>query len=331
MTVPAGRILAGIDEAGFGPLLGPLTLGFSAFRVPRGERSLWQRLAPVVARAPRRRDQRRIVVADSKVVFQRSPLGHQRLERTVLGFLAQVGGRAEWPGDGRALLATAPAGLVPREETLAQHPWYSRLPESLPVWNEVDELEATAARLQQKLARADVRVLAAGARAVPAGELNASYAETDNKSLTLWQKTAEIMRELWKAYGAEGLELVIDRHGGRKKYASLLSHDFAETFVEVVREGPKWSAYTLHGDGRKMRVTFVARGEERSFAVALGSCMAKYVREISMSAFNEYFSDLQDGLQPTAGYWTDGQRWLEEAGEAVKRAGVDLGKIVRQR
>jgi ribonuclease HII len=331
MSASEERIVAGIDEAGLGPLLGPLTLGFSAFRVPRGERTLWQRLAPVVAKRPKARDKRRIVVADSKVVFQRSPLGHQRLERTVLSFLAQVGGRGEWPADGMGLLATAPEGLAPRTEVLAQHPWYARLPQSLPVWNEADELSETVERLRRKLEKAEMRVLAAGARAIPAGELNASYAKTDNKSLTLWEKTAEIMRELWAAFGAPGLELVVDRHGGRKHYANLLAQYFPETFVEVLGEGPKWSAYTLHGDGRKMRVTFVARGEERSFAVALGSCMAKYVRETAMDAFNAYFEELQEGLRPTAGYWTDGQRWLGEAAEAVEKAGVSPQMLVRER
>ncbi len=78
-------------------------------------------------------------------------------------------------------------------------------------------------------------------------------------------------------------------------------------------------------------VTFVARGEERSFAVALGSCMAKYVRETAMDAFNAYFGELQVGLRPTAGYWTDGQRWLRDSGPAVEKAGVDLAHVVRER
>ena len=48
------RVFAGMDEAGFGSLLGPLTLGYSAFRVPRGRRLggdfsdyLWERLVRV--------------------------------------------------------------------------------------------------------------------------------------------------------------------------------------------------------------------------------------------------------------------------------------------
>ena len=329
MSDSEGRIVAGIDEAGYGPLLGPLTLGFSAFRIPRGERTLWQMLAPVVARKPKARDTRRIVVADSKVVFQRSPVGHRRLELTALSFLAQVQG--EWPTDGHALLGTALAGLGPGPETLERHPWYSRLPGELPVWSAGGLVQDAAERLKQKLRRADVEMLAAGARAVPAGELNASFAETENKGLTLWEKTAGIMHGLWDAYGVEGLDLVVDRHGGRMHYAGLLSHYFSEALVEVVREGPKWSAYLLHGDGRKMRVTFVAHGEERSFAVALGSCMAKYVREVSMGAFNAYFGELQDGLKGTAGYWTDGQRWLGDAREAIEKAGVLRDVLVRDR
>ena len=74
------RVFAGIDEAGLGPLLGPLTLGWSAFRVPRGQVNLWSRLEQIVCDDPRE-DARRLVVADSKRVHSRTPRGRRRLAR----------------------------------------------------------------------------------------------------------------------------------------------------------------------------------------------------------------------------------------------------------
>jgi len=38
-----------------------------------------------------------------------------------------------------------------------------------------------------------------------------------------------------------------------------------------------------------------------------------------MDAFNAYFAELQPGLRPTAGYTTDGRRWLAEARSALSR------------
>ena len=71
------RVIAGIDEAGLGPLLGPMTVGWSAFRVPRGEVNLWDVLSKVVTDSPRQ-DSSHLVVADSKRVFSRNPSGARR-------------------------------------------------------------------------------------------------------------------------------------------------------------------------------------------------------------------------------------------------------------
>ncbi|MCZ7632744.1 MAG: hypothetical protein M5U20_04580 [Phycisphaerales bacterium] len=93
-------IYCGIDEAGYGPMLGPLCVGFAAFRVEGwtvGESApdLWGALGSGVCRDPG--DKRgRVAVADSKRLKlsnqskSRHPLTH--LERGVLAF-AGVGGR----------------------------------------------------------------------------------------------------------------------------------------------------------------------------------------------------------------------------------------------
>ncbi len=80
-----------------------------------------------------------------------------------------------------------------------------------------------------------------------------------------------------------------------------------------------------------MRLEFQAKGEEHSFAVALASCIAKYAREIAMSGFNRYFEAHQPNLKPTAGYTTDGRRWLAEAESALASTGVARGVLVRDR
>ena len=80
-----------------------------------------------------------------------------------------------------------------------------------------------------------------------------------------------------------------------------------------------------------MRVDFRAKGEEASFAVALSSCIAKYTRELVMEGFNRYFAERVEDLAPTAGYTTDGRRWLADAEAFLARAELDRDALVRQR
>src|SRR5437762_3576896 len=79
--------LVGIDEAGYGPNLGPLVMTAVALRLPDAaiECDAWQLLAAGVRRHGER-DDGRLVVADSKLVYSTSR-GLAHLERTVLGAL----------------------------------------------------------------------------------------------------------------------------------------------------------------------------------------------------------------------------------------------------
>jgi hypothetical protein len=326
--------VAGVDEAGLGPLLGPLCIGWSAFRTPVDSTDdLWKLLQDVVATEPRR-DKSRLIVADSKKVYSRNERGLKRLENTVLAFLAQTDPAGRFPDNARSLMLDG--ALAPDRALFDEHPWNAHL-ESLPVAGEGGALELKAERLRRALARAEVDVLSLGVRVVPAGELNASFAETNNKSATVWYRLEEILHHLWDAYGAAGLRVVVDRQGGRWHYGPLLGKGFPDASVRLVTEAPGFSEFELLGrasgaaHGRRMRLAFAERAEDESFAVALASCAAKYTRELAMRAFNAYFEALQPGLAPTAGYRQDGHRWLADARGALAVAAVPHRLLERTR
>lgn len=338
-AIVPGRLVAGVDEAGLGPLVGPLTIGYSAFRLPSPELCPWRALRRSVTPDPARCGPhgRRLAVADSKKVFARNPKGRRRLEATALSFLSLLREDGAPPPSARALLE---GPLAPDPALVARHPWYALLGE-LPVHQERAALELAAERLRRDLERCGIAFLAAGVRVVPAAELNASYVETQNKALSVWFKTLEVLRHLWREHGHEDPLVTVDILGGRLHYGPHLARGFPEASVSLIGERSGHAAYRLEardpraaraaGPPRAMRLDFRARGEEHSFPVALASCLAKYTRELVMDAFNAYFHALDPALAPTAGYRGDGQRWMREAQDALARAALEPAVLVRQR
>ncbi len=328
-------MLAGVDEAGLGPLLGPLTIGYSAFRVPPGVTDLWRALEQVVDATPQRKDPK-LLVADSKVVFLRNPRGARRLERTALAFLAQCDPARRCVADGAELMKRATHAVQPLD-TLESEAWYPHLPAALPHAAAAATLAGDVHALSGALSSANVTLCAAGVRVLPVCELNASFARTDNKSITHWETCSAVLRRLWTQHAHEQLDVLVDRHGGRMRYARLLRETFPECAVDIVSEVSARSEYELrghddaHGHAPCMRIAFAERAETASFAVALASCLAKYLRETCMHAFNAYFESLQPGLKPTAGYTTDGRRWIDDAEAAIARSGLTQHALVRSR
>lgn len=320
-------VVCGIDEAGLGPLLGPLTIGWSAFEVDALDSNPWELARAVVSKKPAD-DKTRFVVADSKVVYSRNARGRKRLEHTALGFLSLLRDGQTLPPDKGCVWGV---GLGRDTGSIVEHPWYRPL-RALPMWCEAESLELRASRLAKGLLAAGVRPLDAGVRVLPAGELNRAFEHFGNKAGATWHFTVAVLAYLRERFVGRPIKLDVDLQGGRRNYGPLLAQALPRDGVVLVDRDEEGATYRLERRGEpEVLVEFRAKHDDRSFPVALASCLAKYAREIAMDDFNAFFGELDGDLKPTAGYTQDGRRWLEDAAEAIRDAAVSRGMLVRSR
>ncbi len=318
---------AGIDEAGYGPRLGPLVVAGSAFltRQPPREGMLWELLKDAVAREARGSDGR-LVINDSKRVYTPSQ-GLRRLEEGVLAFLAVCAGRPV--GTVAELLALLEGGRPPRRET--PEPWFAEAPAlALPIESNASAVASKAQALASTCRAAGVRVLAARAAVVFTPEYNRTVAATRNKSLLLFQKCGLLLQELWRHAGPGDSHVLVDKHGGRRHYRNLLRDAFPDCACDILAEADDGSRYRIGAPRRALHVSFREGGDGLALPTALGSMVAKYVREVHMHAFNAYWCARVEGLKPTAGYAADARRFLQDIRGAIADGRVDTGMLVRR-
>lgn len=344
-------VVAGIDEAGYGPTLGPLVVSLAAFRVAgvrgadRGDESapgappphdLWARLGEAVVlralpAAPKGRGARaasrdeRLIVCDSKKLYHAGK-GLRRMEETVLAFLALCG----CPGilEGTSLAALLPeVGLAPG--ALDHYPWYRGRDIPIPRYGFKTVIRRQCAALRRALAAAGVEPLCVRPRAVHPLEFNGGVRSSGNKHLFEWGIVGALLRELWDRHAAEGIDVVCDRLSGRDFYGAQLAALFPEARVTAPLEQAERSVYRVTRGAWHMQVTFLVEGDDQAFAVALASCASKYVRELFMELLNAFFAERVPGLQPTAGYYGDARRFLDEIRPEWQKLALDDGLLIR--
>ncbi len=339
-------IVAGVDEAGYGPTLGPLVVSVAAFRVAEsvcraGPVDLWKLLRAAVSRD---KDPSRIRVDDSKRVFQQRK-GLRDLEEGLLPFLA-AGGRA-LPRDFRALVAKLSRRRRLREGVaisptayLERYPWYRGRNIEIPRRTFPSFVASRGRYLEAELSRAGVEFLGLASEPVEVFEFNQAVARAGNKARVSFRIVASFLRRLWTRFSEEDVEVTVDRQGGRARYGPLLYKVLKPRGIRAVEENEQVSHYVLTRPGRAsgaggragvFHVRFVVDAERLSLPTALASMCSKYVRELHMILFNEFWTEKQKGLKPTAGYAKDARRFLTETAELRRRLRLDDNLLVRRR
>jgi ribonuclease HII len=316
--------LGGIDEAGLGPLLGPLVVGGVVLKGPAGE-DPWTLFQASTCKKPkkggskRRGYDRRIRVNDSKVVHSGAK-GKAELERTALTFLACTLGKV--PQTVQELLEKS---LDFETLELSRYPWYQGLDGvTLPRWADDKEIAYHGFRLRKDLENNGASLIHSGFRVVPVGVFNKLIHRTNNKNLSLYFATESVLLAALHAAGksqASKSLIVLDRHGGRSHYGRLLQGSFPKAKIQILDEAPSQSRYSL---GEGFDLLFAEKGDQLSFPTAAASCIAKYIREIMVERINVYFITQKPDLKPTAGYYQDGRRFLKDASSLTKEIPREL-------
>jgi len=328
-------LLAGIDEAGYGPHLGPLVVAAAALEFPHGalpDPDLWETLGGHVRKTPAARDGR-VLVCDSKLAYAPAR-GLANLERTVLGFLAAGGIRPATLAALLGAIAVPSSDSDPAAETVAAEPWHRPATLALPMAATAEEIESAATRFDAGLGAVGGRVGRIWASlAAPARFNRLVKGGRRNKAEALFLLNADLLARLGIHAGGEAVHVTIDRHGGRRFYGDLLAGAFPMHEVTALEESAAQSRYRLAegGAAAPMDLTIRERCESWSLATALASMAAKYVRELQMHELNAFFAARVPGLRPTAGYGLDAWRFLDDVAAARAAAGVPDEAILRSR
>ena len=316
--------LVGTDEAGYGPNLGPLIVTATVWEVQSiADTDLFSKLRAAVRRSSDPVSQGSemlnddVVIGDSKELYKPGK-GLAGLEQGVFSCLAAVKKRPRsWQRIWKDL-ARDDSGC------LAELPWYRDFDDRLPIDLPSKAVNPRARRLVETCERAGCAPKAIKSRAVFPDQFNQLVEEYGNKASALSFTTLDLVRSIVeKLPRNEPVYVLCDKHGGRNKYGPLLNEVFPETLAVVRREGREESVYQLGNGSRRREIVFRAKADQAFLPSALASMVSKYLRELAMRAFNDYWLSQVDGLKPTAGYPGDAKRFKQQIEPIQKKLRID--------
>jgi ribonuclease HII len=311
--------LIGTDEAGYGPHLGPLTITGTLWETSSLDLDLYQTLAPAVCDFASRD---KLFVADSKRVYSGSI---QQLETSVLALVYAVTNSipTKWQ---ELAAAICPADSISQ---FADQPWLDQRPLRLPIKSNIDRIKALGDAFVQVCESANVSLVEIKCSTIFPPKFNAAVDELGNKATLLSTETLVIVRRMMDDT-TNDLKIGCDKHGGRSKYGELISSILTDQPVETELESRASSDYSFRQKRRDVSIRFQAKGES-FLPTALASMVSKYVREVMMAVWNEFWIEQIPGLKPTKGYPVDAKRFKAEIAKVQAKLGITDEAVWRKK
>jgi hypothetical protein len=328
-------LVFGIDEAGYGPNLGPLVITVTCWETPGrpAELDFWSALGSVISQIPTRAagtgshsasspgPREKLHVGDSKAVYT-PQRGLAALETSVLSLLGcdQSGWRCLndlWLGLGNRL---------PGDDS--GEPWFQpeRLQLPIPLAADPGRISAFAERLRAAFNDSGIRLRSARSDIVLTQRFNRLTDDLGSKGALLSQATLQLLRAEWNPPTDGEVLILADKHGGRSNYHAQLVEILDGLLPLCIQEGREHSRYRV----LDAELRFEAKSE-RHFPVAVSSMISKYVRELSMEAFNRFWREHAPDVAPTKGYPGDAVRFRNDVAAARRRLAIPDASFWRAR
>lgn len=313
--------LIGTDEAGYGPNLGPLTVTGTLWEVESPGIDLYLALDQIVTNKPGSNDPR-VFIADSKKVYAGAI---HKLELAVLSMVFAATDRV--PNDWRELVE-----LVCPEASVSDLPdqvWLTGQDLQLPVKADPAQIQQLGNRFRESSRSANVRLLELQCVPVFPPQFNDQVEQMGNKATLLSTETLQLVRRLMNR-SDDDIEIGCDKHGGRSKYAALIQSILTDEFVMVGEEKLEVSDYSFREHDRDVFIRFQAKGES-FLPTALASMVSKYMREVFMMLWNEFWQMKIPNIKPTKGYPVDAKRFKSEISAIQAELGIEDRLIWRNK
>lgn len=309
----------GIDEAGYGPTLGPFVMVLTAVGIPsthEPDEDCWSLLSPWIRTATGRvkHDDSRLIVGDSKKI-------HSMVDgRMILG--------TPW----RTIFDLKIPEYVPIDRFLSIINCVGRKEIAQEFWWIGDELiHLKKQEIYPSVGEGASPVFKFGIVIKTVKEFNKICSESGSKgsiTATAWK---ELVSSFFNCLApGDTVHFLTDKHGGRNQYLGMIHEVFDKReWVVPVRETAAESFYQVQGSGMEIGFRFIPRAEAACPMVALASMLAKHLREETMRIFNKWWKIRIPELQPTAGYPVDARRYISVIQPFADQMGIAMEEIIR--